>query len=97
MVDLNPSSLEMVGEADVRLPLPEPCRPTVQFRWCRRLRDLLALRVQPEGTSGTRASPPASDPQGHITWDLGGIKAIETALVQGDNNDDYIMSGHCRR
>ena len=34
-----------------------------------------------------------TDPQGHITWDLGGIKAFEAALVQGDNNDDYILSG----
>jgi len=34
-----------------------------------------------------------TDPQGHITWDLGGIKDFEAALVQGDNNDDYILSG----
>jgi hypothetical protein len=34
-----------------------------------------------------------TDPQGHITWDLGSIKDFEAALVQGDNNDDYILSG----
>jgi hypothetical protein len=34
-----------------------------------------------------------ADPKGQITWDLGGPKAVEAVLVQGDNNDDYILSG----
>ena len=34
-----------------------------------------------------------TDPKGQITWDLGGPKAVEAVLVQGDNNDDYILSG----
>ena len=34
-----------------------------------------------------------TDPRGQITWDLGSAKSIEAALVQGDNNDDYILAG----
>ena len=54
--------------------------PTVWRRW----------RVT-SGTPGITAE--FSDPQGQVTWDLGSSKTIEPALVQGDNNDDYILSG----
>jgi hypothetical protein len=33
------------------------------------------------------------NPQGTVTWDLGADKPIRCALVQGDNNDLYILSG----
>ncbi len=33
------------------------------------------------------------NPQGSVSWDLGADKPIRCALVQGDNNDTYILSG----
>jgi hypothetical protein len=33
------------------------------------------------------------NPAGSVTWDLGASKAVKCALVQGDNNDVYILSG----
>lgn len=33
------------------------------------------------------------NPQGTVTWDLGADKPIRCALIQGDNNDTYILSG----
>lgn len=32
-------------------------------------------------------------PDGMLEWDLGEVKRIEAALVQGDNNDDFILWG----
>jgi hypothetical protein len=32
-------------------------------------------------------------PQGQVTWDLGTTKKLAGALVQGDNNDVYTLSG----
>jgi hypothetical protein len=32
-------------------------------------------------------------PDSHVTWDLGQAKPIRCALVQGDNNDSYLLSG----
>lgn len=31
--------------------------------------------------------------QGQVIFDLGGVKDVDAALVQGDNNDDYILAG----
>lgn len=33
------------------------------------------------------------NPDAHVTWDLGAAKPIRCALVQGDNNDSYLLSG----
>jgi hypothetical protein len=32
-------------------------------------------------------------PDSRVTWDLGAAKPIRCALVQGDNNDSYLLSG----
>jgi hypothetical protein len=31
--------------------------------------------------------------EGHVTWDLGQPKPIQCVLVQGDNNDSYVVAG----
>jgi hypothetical protein len=33
------------------------------------------------------------NPAGSVTWDLGASKPVKCGLVQGDNNDVYILSG----
>ncbi len=33
------------------------------------------------------------NPEGSVTWDLGSEQPVRCALVQGDNNDVYILSG----
>jgi hypothetical protein len=41
----------------------------------------------------TAVSARFDKPDAHVTWDLGQAKPIRCALVQGDNNDSYLLSG----
>ena len=48
----------------------------------------------PEGDFwDTAATARFEKPEGHVTWDLGQPRPAGCALVQGDNNDTYLLEG----
>lgn len=53
-----------------------------------RLTDGLAA---PEGDEWKSTRTSVISPGGSIVWDLGEVKPLKAAMLQGDNNDDYLL------
>ncbi|MCA3011028.1 MAG: hypothetical protein INH41_01370 [Myxococcaceae bacterium] len=50
-------------------------------------------RAEYEGAPWDSQLAAILQPDGVLEWDLGEVKPIEAALLQGDNNDDFILWG----
>jgi hypothetical protein len=50
-------------------------------------------RAEYEGAPWDSQLAAILQPDGMLEWDLGEVKPIEAALIQGDNNDDFILWG----
>ena len=47
----------------------------------------------PDGDEWRSTRTSVISPNGFAIWDLGEVKPIRAALLQGDNNDDYLLEG----
>ncbi|MCU0699582.1 MAG: hypothetical protein MUC96_23995 [Myxococcaceae bacterium] len=50
-------------------------------------------RAEYEGAPWDSQLAAILQPDGMLEWDLGEVKPVEAALIQGDNNDDFILWG----
>lgn len=50
-------------------------------------------RAEYEGAPWDSQLAAILQPDGVLEWDLGEVKPVEAALIQGDNNDDFILWG----
>jgi hypothetical protein len=49
--------------------------------------------ASPEGDEWKSTRTSIIAPGGFLVWDLGEVKSVRAAMLQGDNNDDYLLEG----